>query len=237
VRTIPDTGLMRAGARWRAWAWPAAVCLVFGGGCGGGGVVHTVPLIRIDIQPGEPPISSIPLTESYYWTDEDGGLNIALGHRARSMLGKTFDAEWLMSIVLEALPAGSEALYRLRTREIRMVQSHGGDHRRGRSVRGVVVIEAPRDGRLSGRFHAWVSRQRFGVLTGWAPRINRAPVTIMTGRFEAVLDPVRGQRILARTEADGFDRPPAGSETRRPVPTTTQPIRWLRSRPASAAGP
>ena len=228
---------MRSGRRWRAWVWPVALFVMLGGGCSGGGVVHTVPLIRTDLQPGEPPISSIPLTEAYYWTDEGGGLNIALGSRARSMLGQAFDAEWLMSIVLEALPAGSEALYHLRTREIRMVQSHGGDHRRGRCVRGVVVIEAPRHGRLSGRFHAWVSQQRFGVLTGWVPRISRAPVTIMTGKFEAALDPVKGRRILARTEADGCARPVLGSAATQPTRATTQPIRWLGSRPASVAGP
>lgn len=220
---------MGPGLRRQVRALPAALGIGLLVGCTGGGAVYTVPLMRSDFQPGEPPISAVAVPEAYYWTGDDGTLNVALRYQARSLLGHAFDTEWLMSIVLDAPPAGSAKLYPLTSRDIRMVQSHGGDHRRARSVRGVVVIEAPKEGQLNGQFHAWVRQQRFGVLTGWAPPINRAPMLIMAGRFQAVAHAERGREILTRTEADGFDRPPAGAPT-------TRPIRWLHRTPATAPG-
>jgi len=211
---------------------PLAWCLIVAAGCSGGGVVHTLPLRRTDFQPGERPITSVPITQAYYWTDEDGTLNIGLGYRARSLLGKAYDAEWFLSLVLDGLPAGSERLYKLGKREIRTVQSHGGDHRRGSSGDGVAVIEAPRGGRLKGRFQAWIRQQRFSVLAGWS---SRAPALIMAGEFEAVLNPVKGRQILARTEEDGFGRPPADGPTTRPASgAPVRPVRRLDTAPAGA---
>jgi hypothetical protein len=183
--------------------------------------------VRSDFQAGEPLIGSVPIHEAYYWLGEDGSLHIALRHYSRSLLNEVFDAEWLMSIVLDGLPAGSQKLYRIRAREIRMARSHRGDHRRGQSVTGIVVVEAPRGGVLKGRFHAWVRQQQFRVLTGWAPEIHRAPMQVMVGEFEAVQNATRGQEILSETESEGLERPP-------PTPTATQPTPPVHRQPAGS---
>ena len=84
-----------------------------------------------------------------------------------------------------------------------MVRSYGPDHTRSRSLRGgIALIYAPKWNRLKGCFHIVVQRQRFGVLKGWSPET----LLVTTGEFEAFEDPLKGRRILARTEADGFGR-------------------------------
>lgn len=235
MQAIPHASLTRYERCWPPGRLLAIVGLGLVAGCTGGGVVHTMPMIRNDFQPGEPPIVSVHLGEAYHWTGEDGGLNLALRYRHRSLLGQAFDREWLMSIVLDEAPAGSGKLYRIGRREIQVAQSYGIDYRRGRSINGVVVIETAGSGRLKARFQTLVRQQRFTALTGWSPPMNRSPVIIMAGEFTAVPGAGRGQCILHRTEADGFERPPI--TTRPATRPTTRPIRWIQTRPATTSAP
>lgn len=188
-----------------------------GVGCAQRGTVYLVPRVRKDFQPGEPPVAQVPVTEACHW-EEDGSLKIALAYRATSWLGESFDTEWLMSIVLDGPPAGSERVYpNLGIRSVRVAQSSGADHRRGRSVQGVVVLENRGGGRYAGRFHVLLQQQQFTVLNGWAPPIHRAPFFIATGEFESVENAEEGRAILARTEEDNFERPPPGTSPVRPL--------------------
>ena len=200
-------------------------------GCSGTGTVETFPLMRTDLGPDDPLSVTIPLHEARYWVDGNK-VNIALAYEARSVLGRPFETTWHMSIVLDELPAGSQKLYHIMSREVRLAQSQGGDHRRARSGSGVVVLEAPSNSRLKGQFHVWVREQRFNALTGWSPSVARTPVHVIVGRFNAVENEARTTEIVALTEADGFDR--AAPVTSRPA---QPPIRWLRNPPPQPVSP
>jgi hypothetical protein len=197
-------------------------------GCAGRGRVFSVPLYRSDMPPDEPPAATVEPDQAYYWVEDDGPLNVSLA-RAWAAGPASAPVEWRLSLMLEKLPAGSARLYKLDRSSIRLVEAGGGIHRRGLSIRGVAVIEAPRGGRLKGRFHTWIRLQQFTVLTGWAPPINRAPIVIVTGEFEAVENAEAGRRIREATEADDFGR--SGGDSLGPD------IRWLGSRPAPVTSP
>jgi hypothetical protein len=202
----------------------AAVLLT---GCTGSGVVNIVPFNRTDFRQDEPLVAEIPLQEAYWWRGDEGELNLALACRVESILGPAYSGQWLMSMTLEGMPAGTERLYRLNSQSVRMIQSRGGDHRRARSLTGVAVIRIESGRRLSGRFHISVLEQKFGLLSGWSARSAQAP-QIVIGRFYAVNNADAGQVILDETESDGFGREPLG--TARRLRAQTRPA----SRPASA---
>lgn len=192
-------------------------------GCTGRGEVRAVPFARSDFTRQEPLIQTVPVEEAYYWLREDGTVGVALGYHGSSLFGRAFDADWRMSLVLEDLPAGREKLYRLGPQSARVAQSVGGDQRRARSLTGVAVLQAPRGNRLTGRFHLTVRQQQFTLLGGWSPSPYQAPMWIVVGEFEAVLNATRGEAILAETEANGFDRQPQRPATR-PSSSATRPI-------------
>jgi len=192
-------------------------------GCTGRATVHTVPFMRKQFAPNEMLVHTVNPNEAYYWLDDDGKLNVVLKYKQGSLLGPAFEIEWLMSMVLEGLPAGSERLYELRRPAVRIVQSRGGDHRRSQSLRGIAVIYAPQGGRLKGRFHVTIQQQQFHVLQGW----SRGGLMVSVGEFEAVENAIAGQEILKLTEADGFER--------RAEPSVP-PIQWL-TRPPSVTQP
>lgn len=184
-----------------ALAW-TATCLP---GCAVG-KVQMLPLMRADIHKREPLVGSIDPHEGCYWQSEKGTLNIVLARRGRSLFDENFDFTWIMSLVLEDVPAGSERPYRATPQTMRLFQSHAGDHRRAKSTSGVVVIERLAGDRLKGRFHLLVRQQQFTVLGGWGPPLYRAPMSIIVGEFVVARDPTRGRRLFEQTEADGFDR-------------------------------
>jgi len=195
-------------------------------GCSGRGSVSAIPFMRSDFGPTEPAVQTVEINEAHYWLDDDGALNIALRYHAPSRWGKAFEANWLLSLALEGLPAGSEKLYHLGSRSIRQVCSQRGIHQRCASLMGVAVVQAPRDGWLEGRFHVVVRRQQFNALTGWTPVIYRAPRIVMAGTFKADHDPVRGRAIRTRATADGFGHLSLG---RRRI--STRPV--VATRPAA----
>lgn len=198
-------------------------------GCTGHGTVHMVPFMRSDFGPAERPIVTTPVSEAYYWLEPDGKLNIALRHHAASLLGRVFESDWQMSMVLDGLPAGAEKLYTLNPRSVRVKHSQGPAHQRFASFAGVAVAGAPKNGVMEGRFHITVRGQQFGVFSGWSPPLPRGPLIVMVGTFTAVENATRGHAILERTEGDGFDRKsslppiPRGNLTPTSRPLGTQP--------------
>lgn len=198
-----------------------ALCLLVGSvgllatGCTGTGQVRVVPLLRTDFTEREPLVQEIKIDEAYYWLEGEE-LNVALRYDRNSPLGPAFYFDWQMSLVLDALPAGSSRLYQLQGDAVRIVQTAGADQRRSRTWTGIAVAGAPEHGRLSGRFHINVRQQQFTLLGGWQPPFLRAPTLIVVGRFEAVENAERGRAIRAETEAPGFER--TGSPASRPAP-------------------
>ena len=187
----------------------AGVCLILAMsaiGCTGHGTVHMVPFMRSDFSPTERPIVTTQVSEAYYWLDSSGKLNLALRHHAPSLLGKVFESDWQMSMILDGLPAGAERLYTLDTRSVRIRYNQGPAHQRFASFAGVAVAGAPKNGAMNGRFHVTVRGQQFGVISGWSPPLQRGPLIVMVGTFTAVENATRGRAILENTESDGFDR-------------------------------
>jgi len=191
--------------RWMLVVSTCALGVAWLAGCGGSGSVHVMPFERRDFPPTEPPAEVIPATEAYWWREGDE-LNVALRREALCLAGPSCERELLLSLVVEGMPAGRERLYPLQRDALRERSSDRGAHRRSASLNGVAVIAAPQGGRLKGRFHVSVRQQQFTILTGWTPRLARAPLAVMAGTFEAVHDPRRGRKIRARVEADEFDR-------------------------------
>jgi len=193
-------------------------------GCSGQGTISAVPFMRTDFGPTEPAVQTVEVNEAYYWLDNDGMLNISLRRHTPSILGQAFEENWVMSLKLEGLPAGSERLYHLGAESLREVSSRRGLHDRAASLMGVAVTHAPRGVRLEGRFHAVVRRQQFNALTGWVPEIYRAPMGGVAGTFPAGHDTDRGRAIRERATADGFGR----ISVRRHM--TTHPVVTTRTR-------
>jgi len=190
-------------------------------GCAGQGVVYMLAHTQRDFPPHEPLIQTVSVNEAYYWLSDEGKLKIALRHHAPPLISPALEVEWLMSMELDGLPAGSEKLYRISSRTVRIVQKYGGDHRRARSLTGIAVIEAPKHGRLRGRFHVTVQQQQFSLLHGWAPRIYRGPLAVARGKFQAINRMEIGQKILARTEDNDFGRE---SAPRKRTPALMRPL-------------
>jgi len=168
-------------------------------------------------------MQDVHVDEAYYWTDSDGSLKLALRQQSSSLLGRAWDMDWQMSVVLEGLPAGSERLYRLGPIAIRVIQDFGGDHRRSSSAMGVAVVQQPRNHRLKGRLHVTVHQQQFGVLSGWVPVLYRAPLLVLVAEFEAVENSAKGREILTHTETDGFERRANPATMPARMPTTIAP--------------
>ena len=205
--TIPHSSLSRLlGPRARLLAALLATCGLAMPGCAGSARIYSVPFVRTDFPPQERPVNTVEASEAYYWLGEDGELNIALRQHSSPLFGLGFESEWTMSLVLEAMPAGSQRLYTLDRQSVRTLQVAGPIRQRGASLMGVAVIHAERGRSIEGRFHANVRQQNFAFLAGWSPDIRLAPVMVLAGTFHAGHDPERGRAIRERTESDDFGR-------------------------------
>jgi hypothetical protein len=193
------------------------VCLVNLLGCSGSGTVHGVPLTRRDIPETATLVQSLSPIEAYYWIEEAGEVTVSMRYEVPSMLGAQFDAEWIGSLVVDEMPAGSEKLYTLNQESLRVLQGGAASRGRMKSLMGVAVLHGLERDILRGRFHTTTRQQRFTMLDGWAPEWVRAPVFVLCGEFEAVRNETEAMAIRRETEADGLERkttqPPATQPT------------------------
>lgn len=178
----------------------------FAAGCSGSGKVKVVPVMRADLTDTEPLVQEVRVSEAYWDVDDQGQVVVGLKYHMGSMLGSGFDFDWQLSLVFEAMPAGSSRLYNMRSESIRVLQTFGVDQRRSRGWSGVAVLHGAQDKRLRGRFHANVRQQQFTLLSGWSPPYYQAPMLLVVGEFEAVRNPEKVHQIRQATEAAGFDR-------------------------------
>lgn len=174
-------------------------------GCTGRARIEVVPFTRTDLSFQEPLVQHVAADQAYADVDEQGLLTVSIRRQHRSLLSNALDTDWMMSIVVEGLPAGRERLCRLNGRSVRIAESAGTCQRRGRAVSGVVVLQAPQAGVLHGRFHITAHLQQFSMLSGWSPEY-RSPMVVVVGEFDAVFDRQACRSIREATEADGFER-------------------------------
>ena len=179
-----------------------AVLLLGWGGCRGHGVVHLVPTGTAKISMTKPLLVEIHPTECYYWVTDENQLCIAMRQNKHSLLGKWGRREFILSMVLEGVPAGVGRNYKANRRTMRAHRHKGLSHSRIASFAGIVGVWDFDRRKLRGRFRFSTKQQTYSVLTGW--RSDRGVLVI--GDFTAILNRKAGEALLARTEEHGMQR-------------------------------
>lgn len=177
------------------------LCLV-ASGCAGRAHVQMVPLGMKRIEAQGPLIVEVRPDECYFWVGDDDRLCISMRDFSGSILGKPLQREFLLSFVVEGLPAAQSRDYRMDRNTARVKQRAGYSHLRAASTSGILAVWDYDADQLRGRFRFMVKAQTFSVLTGWTG--NNA--LLYTGDFHAVRDERAGLAILARTEDGAMSR-------------------------------
>lgn len=185
-------------------------------GCAGQGSVHMIPLGPKAIKMTGPLIVAVAPKEAYYWVNDQQELCVAMRTRTHSLFGKRFEREFVLSLVLEGLPAGSARYYGVGRRGLRAKTRAGFIHTRSASLSGTAVVWDYGRASLHGRFRLTAKQQSYSVLRGW----HGDRRVLFVGEFTAVADRGSGERILASSEEDGMARPPPRGK---PIPVQGPP--------------
>jgi len=197
----------------------AAVALIScTGGCSGRASLHLIPLGNRAIDASGPLISRVSPTECYYWLNDEGELCIAMRGVKRAAFDRRFDQEFIASFVLDAPPAGEARNYRVSRRTVRMRSHAGFTHTRSASLNGIVGVWNYDRTTLRGRFRFTVKQQSYSVLVGWGGNTQ----VLYVGEFSAIPHPMRGEKLLARTEEDAMNRQGAAHPAAESPSTPTQ---------------
>ncbi|MEK7730778.1 MAG: hypothetical protein AAB363_02865, partial [Planctomycetota bacterium] len=180
-------------------------------GCTGQAEVNIVPLGTKRIDATAPLIVRVSPDECYFWVNDREELCVAMRSFSRSIFGKRFEKEFLLSLVAKGLPAGGGREYRMDRRTARVRHDAGYGHSRSASLSGIFAVWNYRRSQLRGRFRFTAKEQSYSVLRGWSG--NNA--VLVVGEFAAVHDEVAGKKLLLRTEegamARSVEEPKAGS--------------------------
>lgn len=169
---------------------------MFTAGCAGHAAVHMVPLGAKRIHTTGPLVVRVTPDECYFWVNDREELCVAMRSRSKSILGKRFDKEFLMSLVARGAPAGSGREYRMDRQTARVRHNAGFSHTRSASISGVLAVWDYQRDRLRGRFRFTGNQQSYSVLTDWT---GNNPV-LFVGEFKAVHHEAAGKELLVRTE-------------------------------------
>lgn len=179
-----------------------ALLLLALSGCRGHGVVHLVPTGTARISMTKPLLVEIHPTECYYWVTDENQLCIAMRQIKHSLFGERGRQEFILSMVLEGVPAGVGRNYRANRRTMRAHRHQGLSHSRIASFAGIVGVWDFDQRKLRGRFRFSAKQQTYSVLTGW--RSDRG--VLLIGDFTAIPNRKAGEALLARTEERGMER-------------------------------
>ena len=171
-------------------------------GCTGHAEVNIVPLGTKRIDTTAPLIVRVSPDECYFWVNEQDEFCVAMRNSSRSILGKRFEKEFLLSLVAKGLPAGGGREYRMDRRTARVRHDAGYGHTRSASLSGIFAVWNYRRNQLRGRFRFTAKEQSYSVLSGWSG--NNA--VLVVGEFMAVADRAAGEKLLARTEDGAMSR-------------------------------
>ncbi len=199
----------------RSVAMLALVAVALIGSCAGRASVHLIPTGPTPIPTAGPLLIELSPKECYFWIDDDGRLLLAMRAHHASLWGSGFEREFILSLVLKKVPAGSARYYRATRRTMRARYRHGLGHTRAASLTGSVLVSDFGTSRMKGRFRIKAKQQSYFVLTGW----GRDALVLFVGEFAAVENRIHGERILARTEESGMERLPPGT----PIPVLGPP--------------
>jgi hypothetical protein len=176
-------------------------------GCTGHASVHVVPFDNQRLSFTSPLVVQFRPDECYWSVNENGELCIAMRARRRSLLGRRYDREFVLSLVLDEKPAGPARHYRVARRTARARHDAGLSHTRAASLAGRAAVWNFGQARIDGRFRFTARRQSFSALKGWGG--NRT--VLFVGEFTALPDRGESATIMARTEEDALARPPRRS--------------------------
>jgi len=140
--------------------------------------------------------------ECYFWVNEQEELCIAIRSNTRSIFGKRFEKEFLLSLVAKGLPAGSGREYRMDRRTARVRHIAGYTHKRTASLSGILAIWNYGQSQLRGRFRFTAKEQSYSVLNGWSGNY----AVLVVGEFIGVYNEAAGKELLARTEEGSMSR-------------------------------
>lgn len=216
------SGLMPV-RRWhsRAYAVVGSVLVVsILPGCAGRASITMVSLNIQSISIDGPLVLESAPQSCYYWENEAGEFCVAMRDFRGSILGKYFESDLNLSLVLPAPPPGSSKSYRVGRRSVRLTWRQGLNQVRGASLSGLVTIWNYEKGRpLRGRLRITTNQQTFFALTGW----RKDTRVLVVGDFTAAFSPSRGEAILARTEEGAMARTPIAVPLRRVVVPSPNP--------------
>jgi hypothetical protein len=171
-------------------------------GCAGRATVHVTSLDTKKITATGPLVVRASPDECYFWVNERHELCVAMRSANASLAGKRFEREFALSLVLDGPPAGSARQYSVGRRAMRARARAGFSHTRSASLSGVVLIMDYGADKLRGRFRLIAKQQTYSVLTGWKGDHR----VLFVGEFDAVSNRSAGEKILARSEAEGMGR-------------------------------
>ncbi len=191
----PQAMLRSVSAIMAVWAFLAA-------GCAGHASINVATLSMRNINTAGPLVRRITPDECYYWINDKKELCVAMRETRLSLLGSRLRREFVLSLVLEGLPAGSTRYYPVKRRTLRSRHKHGYAHVRSASLGGIATVWDFGRRRLHGRFRAVAKEQSYSVLNGWGS--NRR--VLIVGEFAGVENQRAGEKILARTEENGMER-------------------------------
>lgn len=206
-RVIDSTFRLRSVARSRGILF---LLCAFLPACAGSASLHLTPLNYQSIDPPSPAMIDLNMDHCCWFTDDAGQVCIAMNRTIPSILGEKFRFDFLLSLVLEKLPAGKARNYNIRSRELRALARGGPAESRFTSHIGILALYREAGDRLRGNLRLEVGRQESSFLGVW----TRPARYLLLGSFEAVHDERRARPILEESESSGFTRPP---------PPATQP--------------
>lgn len=158
-----------------------------------------------------PLVQRITPDECYYWVNEKNELCLAMRAADWSILGDRFEREFILSLVLEGLPAGRARDYRVFRRTFRARGRAGYRYTRAASLAGIVGVWDYGRRKIQGRFRLSAKHQTYSILTGWGGDKG----VLIVGEFTAVPDRGAGEKILAQTEERGMERKGPGPRPKR----------------------
>jgi len=185
-------------------------------GCTGHGRVHIVPLGLKKIDTTGPLVAELKPDECYFWVRNEKELCIAMRQFSGSLLGNPLEREFIMSLVVDGLPAAQSRDYRMDRCAARVRQRAGYSHFRSGSTSGILAVWDYGHDRLRGRFRFMARMQTYSALTGWSGNNT----VLLTGEFRAVRDELAGRAILERTEEGAMSRDADVTRAGRAHPTT-----------------
>ncbi len=191
-----------------------ALCVA---GCAGHADLSMIPLDTKRIDAKAPLVIRVEPDECYFWINDQQELCVAMRSARGSILGKRFQNEFLLSLVVKGVPAGGGREYRMDRLTARAKHHAGFAHTRAASLSGILAVWDYRQNHLRGRFRFTAKQQSYSVLTDWT---GNYPL-LFVGEFSAVHNEAAGKELLARTEEGSMSRSePEPKRTVVPSPET-----------------